>query len=358
MMSFLLLLAQLTVPAQQPATWANGYQFPVAVESDRHVPAGATPKADEEQATPAQPTPPPASRRRRGSMVGYIDDAIIESKVRVRFDAGFHDTVPDRAEFFYAKCGCYAPVDPNTPGPRPGSAKDLNFQQLNVWGEYAVNDRLSAFAYVPVRWIQPKAFIESSLAGQIPFPDQSGFGDLRAGVKVGAVASDDQSLTVQGQFYFPTGDAGKGLGTDHASFEPALLYYQRVSDVVVLESQVGVWFPIGGSSAFPGASDGDFSGNVFYYGIGSSFEIYKTDRVRFAPVIELVGWHVASGFQTIEGPAGEVRTPSADGTNIVNLKFGARITVDRGSFYVGYGHALTDATWYDDIVRFEYRFSF
>ena len=82
--------------------------------------------------------------------------------------------------------------------------------------------------------------------------------------------------------------------------------------------------------------------------------------MQFAPVIELVGWHVASGFQTIEGPAPDraVTAPRADGTNIVNLKFGARITVDRGSFYVGYGHALTDATWYDDIVRFEYRFSF
>jgi hypothetical protein len=363
MLSFLMILAQLTVPLQEPAAVsAHGDQVSFAIERTRTALDGPAPRVDEEQATPAQPALPPATRRRRGSMVGYIDDAIIESKVRIRFDAGFHDTVPDRAEFFYAKCGCYADAgaDPNAPGPRPGSAKDLNFQQLNVWGEYAVNDRFSAFAYVPVRWIQPKEFIIASLGGQVPFSDQSGFGDLRAGVKVGAVASDDQSLTVQGQFYFPTGDAGKGLGTDHASFEPALLYYQRVSDVVVLESQVGVWFPIGGSSAFPGASDGDFSGNVFYYGIGSSFEIYKRDRVQFAPVIELVGWHVASGFQTIEGPAPDraVTAPRADGTNIVNLKFGARITVDRGSFYVGYGHALTDASWYDDIVRFEYRFSF
>ena len=92
--------------------------------------------------------------RRKGSMVGYIDDAIIASKVRVRFDAGLHDTVPDRAEFFYAKCGCYADAgaDPNSPGPRPGSAKDLTFQQLTMWGEYAVNDRFSVFAHAPIRW--------------------------------------------------------------------------------------------------------------------------------------------------------------------------------------------------------------
>jgi hypothetical protein len=41
-------------------------------------------------------------------MVGYVEDATIESKVRLRFDSAFHDTAPDRAEFFYAKCGCYS----------------------------------------------------------------------------------------------------------------------------------------------------------------------------------------------------------------------------------------------------------
>jgi hypothetical protein len=80
--------------------------------------------------------------------------------------------------------------------------------------------------------------------------------------------------------------------------------------------------------------------------------VYQGTRARVAPVVELVGWHVINGFQTADkGDAG--------GTNIVNLKVGARAVWDsRHSFYVGYGHALTNATWYDDIVRFEYRFSF
>ena len=39
--------------------------------------------------------------------VGYIDSAIIRSRVRVRFDANYDDTSPDKAEFFYAKCGCF-----------------------------------------------------------------------------------------------------------------------------------------------------------------------------------------------------------------------------------------------------------
>ena len=56
-----------------------------------------------------QATPPlgAGGPRRRGSMVGYIEDPVVSSKVRVRFDIGRHSHTPDRAEFFYAKCGCY-----------------------------------------------------------------------------------------------------------------------------------------------------------------------------------------------------------------------------------------------------------
>ena len=98
----------------------------------------------------SQPRPlaPPAadlnSPRRRGSMVGYIDDAVVSSKLRVRFETALHDNLPDRAEFFYAKCGCYrtlppanAAYDPAAPGPGPGIVTDLNFQQAYVQGEYA-----------------------------------------------------------------------------------------------------------------------------------------------------------------------------------------------------------------------------
>lgn len=58
-----------------------------------------------------------------------------------------------------------------------------------------------------------------------------------------------------------------------------------------------------------------------------------------------------SGFQN-------AATSDASGTNIVNLQLGGTRVSDTGhSLYVGYGHALTDETWYDEIVRFEYRFS-
>ncbi len=45
-----------------------------------------------------------------------------------------------------------------------------------------------------------------------------------------------------------------------------------------------------------------------------------------------------------------------DGENIANLKFGLRFGFsNKRSLYVGYGAALTDDVWYDDVVRVEFR---
>jgi hypothetical protein len=63
------------------------------------------------QSSPPTSTPPtkekgtnkPIRPASEGSMVGYVDDAIVASQIRFRFDAGFHDNAPDRAEFFYAQ---------------------------------------------------------------------------------------------------------------------------------------------------------------------------------------------------------------------------------------------------------------
>lgn len=288
-------------------------------------------------------------------MVGYIQDAVVGSKVRLRFDAGFHNDAPDRAEFFYAKCGCYRDLpasdgayDPNAPGPRPGAVSTLNFQQMFLEGEYALSDSFSIIGNVPLRWIQPQEFIPNTGGS---FPNHSGFSDLRAGVKVAMVSDDKRALTLQFQTYMPTGSAENGLGTDHWSFEPSFLFYQAVNPRVAVESEVGVWLPAGGSAGVPTSVSDKFAGNVFFYGIGPSFELVHTSTVRFAPVVELVGWHVLSGFAT---PTGD-----ASGTDVVNLKLGARTVWNtRSSFYVGWGHALTTASWYDNIVRFEYRYAF
>lgn len=314
------------------------------------------PTATDDGPTAASAQPPgttaarPADKKRRGSMVGYIADSSIESYVRVRFDSGFHNKTPDRSEFFYAQCGCNGSTAPGPGAPGGGDlVTDLNFQQLGFDLQYAATRRMAVFASIPARFVQPQAFL-----GPPPhtFVSQSGFGDIHAGVRASIVSDEEKTLTGQFQLYFDSGDAKKGLGTAHASIETALLYYQRVSPKVAIESQFGDVHPTGGSTS-GGAS---YSGDVLFYGIGPSVEVYRTPRLVFAPVVELVGWHVLGGLVQ----AGGANDPSpADGTNIVNLKFGARTTFDdRNSIYVGYGHALTDTVWYTDILRIEYRYSF
>jgi hypothetical protein len=303
-----------------------------------------------------------------GSMVGYIDNAIVESEIRVRFDAAFNDEFPDRAEFFYAKCGCYRALpsgnparDPNAPGPPPGSAmsaipKDLNFQQLYIDGEFAPIRRFSMFTEIPVRWIQAQGIAASINNGT--FPNQGGLSDIMAGFKFAAIASERTYLTFQVRSYFPSGDASKGLGTNHYSVEPGVLYYQSFSDRLTLEAQVRDWHPIGGSagvsSAIGVAPPGGFAGDVFMYGVGPSYVAYNGEHVQFTPVIELFGWSVLGGYETEPGHA-----PSAGGINIVNIKIGARTSFGaHSSIYVGYGRPLTSADWYNDIVRIEYRYAF
>jgi len=141
-----------------------------------HPPAATAETAAAQQGAPVAQQPPTSARRRRGSMVGYIDDGTIESRVRIRFDSAYQNTAPDRAEFFYAKCGCYRDLpqsnpayDPDAPGPRNGAANDVNFQHLFLEGEVALHPRLSAFGALPLRWLQPQSFVSGTGPG---FPNQ------------------------------------------------------------------------------------------------------------------------------------------------------------------------------------------
>jgi hypothetical protein len=310
---------------------------------------GQDPNAPPQKTKPAQS---PKTEEPRptipGSMVGYIDNAVVGSQIRIRFDAGFNNNRPDRAEFFYAECGCDGPP---ARGPQPGLVLRLNFQQLYMRAEYAPVKRFSLFAEVPVRWVQPQQFVPQTIPAPGGFGNQAGISDVQAGFKFALVASDDRYLTFQMLAEFPSGDSSKGLGTNHYSVQPSLLFFQRVTDRFSFEAQLGDWHPVEGAS--PG-----FPGDVFTYGLGPSYELYRGDRVRFAPVIELVGWTVLGGLET-NGKFFPAPVVSADGTNIVNLKLGARTSIGRHtSFYLGYGQALTHEVWYKHIVRLEYRYTF
>jgi hypothetical protein len=243
--------------------------------------------------------------------------------------------------------------DPNAAGPGPGIPTTLNFQQLYLNAEYAPIRRFSVFAEVPFRWIQPQGFVTTPF-NFAPFGNQGGISDVQAGFKFAVLASSDHYLTFQFRTYFPSGDSHKGLGTSHYSVEPSALYYQKITSNMALEAQLGGWHPIGGDAGVPITGSEGFAGDIFTYGIGPSYQLYRGERVRFTPVMELFGWRVLGGFQTEKPGVSEV-----GGTNVVNLKIGARTSIgNHNSFYAGFGQALTHSLWYKHIVRLEYRYTF
>src|SRR5262245_40773719 len=71
------------------------------------------------------------------SRVGYIDNAIPLDLFRFRFDAGYHFTRPNRAEFFYAQS---QPGGPGLPKPEV----QVDYQEFNFYVEKKVGDRASA----------------------------------------------------------------------------------------------------------------------------------------------------------------------------------------------------------------------
>jgi len=259
------------------------------------------------------------------SAVGYIDDAIPTTRFRLRYDSAYGDNRPDRAEFFW----------PGPSGP-PSPENHVDFQVASAYLEWAASHRFSVFVELPVRFLNP-----------VVNNNASGLSDVLAGFKDAILAEDDRYFTFQLTTFAPSGDGNLGLGTNHPSIEPALLFNQRLSDRLVLEGEFRDWIPLGGSN---------FAGNVLRYGLGIGYQTHPCPNVRVTPVVEFVGWTVLSGKES----AGISDLPvSAVGDTIVNAKAGVRTTFgERSDIYVGYGHALTGAVWYKDIVRAELRLRF
>ena len=295
---------------------------------------------------------------RRPSMVGYVEDATIRNQFRVRLDLGSRAGSPDRAEFFYAKCGCYRvfdpPVrDPDAPGPGPGALYSVSYQQLYLQADYAPSPRLGLFAEVSLRSVEPDRFVELDPVFA-PFDGEAGLGDTRVGAKVGLILEEDRALTLQVRASIPTGDPAKGLGNNNVSIEPTLTFSSQVAPRWGIESQVGYLHPFGGSDPVPGTNADRFAGSILHFGIGPSFDAWEGERMSLSPVLEVVGWRVLGGNQTTCRDD-ECRFLDAD-ANIVNAKLGTRLAWGGGSsVYVGYGLALTDAAWYRSIIRAEYR---
>jgi hypothetical protein len=264
---------------------------------------------------------------------GYLDPAAPANVLRLRYDSEYHINRPDRAEFFYAKCGCF----PGAPGV-PLMESGISAQELQAYIEYAPTCRWSVFFETPYRIINPEVNANAN-----------GIGDVRFGGKLALFRDDDQILSLQVKGYAPTGDARLGLGTDHYTVEPSFLYWGRLTEKIQIYGQAGIWCPFART---------EFAGEVLEYGAGISYTLLDNGCWRLCPIFEALGWTVLSGqeFTGIDDPANTVF--DAAGTTIVNLKLGARLENNQHSIYVGYGRAVTNEFWYRDILRVEYRLKY
>jgi hypothetical protein len=261
----------------------------------------------------------------------YIDVARPMDLIRLRFDSAYHSDRPNRAEYFYARG---APFGPGL----PVVETRLDYQDYSMYLEKTVGDNFSLFVDMAAHALNPTVN-----------DNTMGLGDMNAGFKRAFVNDADRVVTLQFKTYMATGDVDRGLGTGHASVEPGLLGYRRMSDRWSLASEVRYWVPIQGT---PG-----FAGDIFRAGIGSSYVLWSDQQGRhITPILEVVSWTVLGGMETAAtSPTSFVNT-SAAGDVIVNVKPGVRFGLSSMSdLYFGYGRAVTGHVWYEDIARVEFR---
>ena len=96
----------------------------------------------------AQPTLSPSGDGPtvRDGSVGYIDSAVPQGQLRLRYDGAYRIDRPNRAEFIWARGG---PLGPGVPRPE----NSIDYQELSAYGEALVTPRLSVFFEAPVRWL-------------------------------------------------------------------------------------------------------------------------------------------------------------------------------------------------------------
>jgi hypothetical protein len=274
------------------------------------------------------------------SGVGYIDSALVRNQIRFRFDASYDNPTPDRAEFFYPQCGCFGP-QARGPGNTGQVETGVDYQELSMYAEtLLMSDMISGFVEVPIRLINPE--VNDNTAG---------ISDINFGFKAALIQNRCSALTFQFKTYVPTGEGDRGLGTEHVTLEPGLLFLHRLDNRTTLEAEIRDFIPVDGTDGY--------AGNVLRYGLGLSRTMIDNGRFSVTPVFETVAWSVLSGDVLTENGL-----ESAE-TTIVNSKIGGRFNLApqcRGqatkSLYVGYGKALTSDRWYDDTLRLEYRYAF
>lgn len=274
------------------------------------------------------------------SNVGWIDSALIGTQLRMRYDARINNTTPDRAEYYTARNMQFFNGTNISGRGFPIPERKIDMQEATTYGEYAFSNRWSVFFEVPVRFMNPDQN-----------PAASGFGDLNTGFKVAYFAEPEQVQSFQLRIYMPTGTTENGLGVGHATIEPGLLLWQKLSDNWLLESEIRDWIPLNGLN---------YAGNTLRYSLGLSYDAYSNESWSIKPVAELLGWSILRGKESrfINSLPTFQSTHDAQGT-ILESAFGVRGGWKEDcDWYLGYSIPLTGKSWFEHNLRLELRWHF
>lgn len=263
-----------------------------------------------------------------------IDVSQPQNNIRLRWDATYDLTFPDRSEYFWAKAG----------GRGPAPERAVDFQEFRFLREIG-GDTFSVATEIPIRMVNPE--INDNTAG---------VGDMNVASKVVLLDGRDWQITQITRTTFPIASSRKGLGTGHTSIEPGLLFGYRWNELTHFHSELKMSFPLGG--------DLMFSGPVLRYGLGFSHLYYENDEFALIQTIEFVNIWMLDGQKTLP-PVGllppGVRDVNSEG--IFNLMPGMRLVWDTGGdlglieFGLSGGVGVGSDGWYDGMLRFDTRFA-
>lgn len=298
---------------------------------------------------------------------GYIDSAVIRSRVRVRYDNATGANNPARAGFLYPTLGEGQDYDggrgPDGGVGGGGATGEVDIEQISTYVELAFRDRFSIFIDVPVRFLGPITFGAGS-----PFDDgtQAGAGDISAGFRWGWIAEADEHLTFQLRTTAPTGESRRALGTGNTTMDFSLLYDRRFCDVATFFAEFNDWQTLDAVELNDTGGAGSTStnllnqdANIMRFGLGLGVDFWSNQNRRqpitVTGITELVTWTVLEG---VNSPLDGSPLEDASGDTIVNGKYGLRVSGHENSLYVGYGHNWTSDRWYSDLFRLEWQHNF
>ncbi len=263
----------------------------------------------------------------------FADSPRPVSHMRLRWDSGYNFEFPDRAEYFWAR----ADGDGKGPSPIIPGRSRLRYMEFTYYTEAAAGP-FGAFVEIPYRRVENEVY-----------KHESGFADMNVGTKSVLIDCELLLLTFQFKTYIPIGQAAKGLGTDHVSLEPSLLWALQLAPDVYFQGQAAYFIPIAG--------DDIYAGDIFHYHLSLNFTFWRPiPDVQLIASAELNGWSVLDGAYTDPVDPAVIQRAR---DHLLSAGPGMRLVIcDKLDFGFGAAFGITENNFAKDLYRAELRWRF